>query len=98
MAALTALQEREQISLAVTRNGALKRGDKWFLASSRWWREWSEFVDFEETGRLPGERPRPGPIDNSPLLEDGKLRRSLVEDHVRLQDHASVLCFLTLFS
>lgn len=83
MAALTALQEREQISLCVTRNGALKRGDKWFLLANRWWLEWVAHVDFEETGRLPGDARRPGPIDNSPLLENGQLRKGIVEDQVR---------------
>lgn len=83
MSALTALQEREQISLTITRNGALRRGDKWFLLANRWWLEWVAYVDFEETGRIPGDARRPGPIDNSPLLEGGQLRKGIVEDQVR---------------
>lgn len=82
--ALTPQQEREQLNLAVTRGAALKKGEKWYLVAMRWWNEWSEFVDFEETGTMPaGTRPRPGPIDNSSLTVGDTLKIALVEDQVR---------------
>mmetsp|Transcript_68805 Transcript_68805/g.191981 ORF Transcript_68805/g.191981 Transcript_68805/m.191981 type:complete len:1156 (-) Transcript_68805:1192-4659(-) len=60
-------------------NGSLKAGQNYFLVSSRWWRQWKQYTT--RGGQ------RPGPIDNSSLLQDSlddtsdtvTLRRGVME-------------------
>ncbi|GKV04041.1 hypothetical protein SLEP1_g16256 [Rubroshorea leprosula] len=73
----------------------LKEGNLYYLISTRWFRKWEKYVGID-TGELDAQRldvvpseatDRPGPIDNSDIIESGsgsggnelQLRRMLVE-------------------
>jgi hypothetical protein len=53
-------------------------GDAWFLINAKWWQLWKDFVHYDgESGDPNGQKP--GSIDNTDLLENGKLRPNMLE-------------------
>ena len=60
----------------------LQTGQKWFLVHIRWFKQWMRFVGDDSWDRASAgkEVARPGPIDNSNLLEHHKLRRHQVNE------------------
>jgi ubiquitin carboxyl-terminal hydrolase 4/11/15 len=57
-----------------------KKGDSFFLISQKWWNQWKMFVNFDDAEDGPKEPPpKPNPIDNTDLLENGDLKRNLTE-------------------
>ncbi|MQM01060.1 hypothetical protein Taro_033808 [Colocasia esculenta] len=50
-----------------------KKGDSYYLVSSRWWNEWEDYVGLQESPQISNDVSfhiprRPGRIDNSELL------------------------------
>jgi len=64
-APLSPKEEKEKIKelLAVK----MKEGQEWCVIDFKWYFMWQQYVDFEGEGE--GDGQRPGPMDNSSLLE-----------------------------
>ncbi|KAK8915991.1 Ubiquitin carboxyl-terminal hydrolase 9 [Platanthera zijinensis] len=73
-------EEREKIKELTRDSDNLKEGDTLYVISARWWRNWEEYVKFDETevsilsnhssnGALQNHC-RPGQIENSELVSD----------------------------
>ena len=60
----------------------LHSGEKWYLVHIRWFKQWKRFVGYDnwDKSQAGEEVARPGPIDNSILLDNGKLRRHQVDE------------------
>ena len=60
----------------------LQTGQKWFLVHIRWFKQWKRFVGYDNWDRASAgdEVARPGPIDNTSLLDSHKLRRHQVDE------------------
>jgi ubiquitin carboxyl-terminal hydrolase 4/11/15 len=57
-----------------------KKGDSFFLISQKWWNMWKLYVNYDDTGDISnGPPPKPSSIDNTDLLENGELKRNLIE-------------------
>jgi ubiquitin carboxyl-terminal hydrolase 4/11/15 len=57
-----------------------KPGDSFFLISQKWWDMWKTYVNFDDAEDTSKHSIlRPGPIDNTDLLENGELKRNLME-------------------
>lgn len=46
----------------------LHSGDIWYALSSRWWKQWKDYVNYDGWNHSP--KPRPPPIDNSDLISE----------------------------
>ena len=59
-------------------NLALQDGQSWYLIHIRWFKQWKKYVGYDNWDRSDAGNvlAKPGPIDNTPLLEDGKLKRT----------------------
>ncbi|KAF3580630.1 hypothetical protein DY000_02035358 [Brassica cretica] len=72
-------EEEKRIVSELTTN--LNEGDSYFVISKRWYTSWQKYI-----APIGGGAPRPGPIDNSDIIDDTtsdgdpQLRRYLVED------------------
>ncbi|XP_023205908.1 ubiquitin carboxyl-terminal hydrolase 15 isoform X2 [Xiphophorus maculatus] len=51
----------------------LRKGDTWYLADSRWFKQWKKYVGFDSWDKyqMGDQNVYPGPVDNSGLLKDG---------------------------
>ncbi|XP_052064365.1 uncharacterized protein LOC127704371 [Mytilus californianus] len=62
----------------------LKKGDKWYLLATSWFKSWKVYVEYESWDVLNfgQKKAHPGPIDNLPLIDDytGKLREHLIDE------------------
>ncbi|CAF2125121.1 unnamed protein product [Brassica napus] len=77
-------EERRIVSELTTESeDNLKEGNLYFVISKRWYARWEKYVEQPTTNGC--ESPRPGPIENSDIIEnttssdDPQLRRLLVE-------------------
>lgn len=74
--------EKEEISGYMKRE--LKRGDIWYLVDAKWFKQWKKYVGFDDWDKtFMGEKDVfPGPVDNSPLLKEGKeeLKDHLIDE------------------
>ena len=50
----------------------LMKGQEWYLIHIRWFNQWKRYAGEEAI--------KPGPIDNTPLLDNGRLRRRQVDE------------------
>ena len=73
-------QQREEIRSLL--NTVLVKGQKWCLIHMRWYRRWKQYVGYDscDISRVGEEAAYPGPIDNTDLVENDKLRRYQVDD------------------
>ncbi|CAC5415311.1 Ubiquitin carboxyl-terminal hydrolase 4,Ubiquitin carboxyl-terminal hydrolase 15 [Mytilus coruscus] len=62
----------------------LKKGDKWYLLATSWFKPWKVYVGYESWHAFNAgqQEAHPGPIDNLPLIDDytGKLREHLIDE------------------
>lgn len=61
----------------------LEKDDIWYLIDNKWFKQWKKYVGYDTWDRDPGigeETTHPGPIDNAPLLKDGKCGD--IKDHL----------------
>ncbi|KAI6649306.1 Ubiquitin carboxyl-terminal hydrolase 4 isoform X2 [Oopsacas minuta] len=60
----------------------LLSGQKWYLIHIRWFKQWKRYVGYDNWDKSSAgeEVGRPGPIDNTSLLEHAKLRRHQVDE------------------
>ena len=60
----------------------LHSGQKWYLVHIRWFKQWKRYVGYDnwDKSNAGEEVARPGPIDNTSLLDHGKLRRHQVDE------------------
>uniref|UniRef100_A0A1J3K0G5 Ubiquitin carboxyl-terminal hydrolase n=1 Tax=Noccaea caerulescens TaxID=107243 RepID=A0A1J3K0G5_NOCCA len=82
-------EERRVVSdLTTESEDNLKEGNLYFVISKRWYTSWQKYVEQpanECSSGKPSEAPRPGPIENHDIIENGndtsdpQLRRLLVE-------------------
>ena len=63
-------------------NTVLVEGHKWCLIHMRWYRRWKQYVGYDNWNRSRAgeEAAYPGPIDNTYLIENDKLRRHQVDE------------------
>ena len=74
------LQQREEIRPLL--NTVLVKGHMWCLIHMRWYKRWQQYVGYDSWDRsIAGEEAAyPGPIDNTDLIENDKLRRHQVDE------------------
>ena len=60
----------------------LMKGQEWYLIHIRWFKQWKRYVGYDnwDKSNAGEEAIKPGPIDNTPLLDHGRLRRQLVDE------------------
>ena len=64
-------------------NRVLIIGEAWYLIHIRWFKQWKSYVGYDDWDKSQAgkEANKPGPIDNTPLLDcNGKLGREQVEE------------------
>ena len=73
-------QQRTEIHSLLSR--PFQDGQSWYLIHIRWFKQWKRFVGYDNRDRASaGDKvAKPGPIDNIPLIERGKLRRHQVDE------------------
>lgn len=62
----------------------MKVGQIWYVVSSRWWKQWKDYVAYDWYSSIDQNRPKPPPIDNSNLLEEGdedKIKKNCMENY-----------------
>jgi len=83
-----ALKERRSIRELQRQHYSPQKDEAWCIIDAKWFRSWKEFTSYDAKSEDAGEpigtsaSSRPGPIDNSHLLEEGSqsLRRSLIQN------------------
>ena len=73
------VQKREIHSLL---SRAFVKGETWYLIHIRWFKQWKRYVGYDDCDKSHAgdEAIKPGPIDNTPLLDcNGKLRTHQVD-------------------
>ena len=57
-------------------------GNSWYLIEIRWYRQWKRYVGYDDwdTSDAGNEAKKPAAIDNTSLLDNGKLKRHKVDD------------------
>ncbi|XP_052067205.1 ubiquitin carboxyl-terminal hydrolase 15-like [Mytilus californianus] len=62
----------------------LKKGDRWYLLDTKWFKQWKQYVNYEAWDALIAgqQEAHPGPIDNLPLIDDstGRLKEHLIDE------------------
>lgn len=60
---------------------SLKKGDWWYLIPYKWWSAWKNSVHYDEEEELSSssEDVQIEPLDNSFLMENGKLKQGLMD-------------------
>ena len=60
----------------------LVRDEVWYLIEIRWYRQWKRYVGYDDwdTSDAGNEAKKPAAIDNTSLLDNGKLKRHKTED------------------
>ena len=60
----------------------LMKGQKWYLIHIRWFKQWKRYVGYDnwDKSNAGEEAIKPGHIDNTPLLDHGRLRRHQVDE------------------
>ena len=63
-------------------SGPLREGEYWYLISFWWFRRWRRYVGYDKWNKSNAGSVliKPGPIDNTSLLDQGKLRRQQVDE------------------
>ncbi|XP_028680996.1 ubiquitin carboxyl-terminal hydrolase 4 [Erpetoichthys calabaricus] len=77
--------ESQKQTLATLLKTPLRKGDRWFLIDSRWFKQWKKYVGFDSWDMYNvGEHGLyPGPIDNSGLFSDPEtqtLKEHLIDE------------------
>ncbi|XP_076078231.1 ubiquitin carboxyl-terminal hydrolase 15-like isoform X1 [Mytilus galloprovincialis] len=77
-----ALLENQKSELKELLKKPLKRDDKWFLLDTKWFKQWKKYVGYEswDAFNVGQSEANPGPVDNSPLVEEGKLKEHLIDE------------------
>ena len=78
---LTSYEEQKQEILPLL-SIPLKKGQEWYLIHIRWFKQWKRYVGYDnwDKSNAGKEVAKPGLIDNTPLLDHGRLRRHQVDE------------------
>ena len=73
-------QQKQEIHTLLCR--PLQDRDFWYLINITWYKQWKRYVGYDnwDMSNAGEEVINPGPIDNTSLLDQGKLRRHLVDE------------------
>ena len=73
-------QQKQEIHTLLCR--PLQDRDFWYLINITWYKQWKRYVGYDnwDMSNAGEEVINPGPIDNTSLLDQGKLRRDLVDE------------------
>ncbi|XP_033882743.3 ubiquitin carboxyl-terminal hydrolase 15 isoform X2 [Acipenser ruthenus] len=77
--------ETQRAEIAALLKTQLRKGETWYLADSRWFKQWKKYVGFDSWDKyqMGDQNVYPGPIDNSGLLKDGdsqSLKEHLIDE------------------
>ncbi|KAK6482428.1 ubiquitin carboxyl-terminal hydrolase 15-like isoform X1 [Huso huso] len=77
--------ETQRAEIAALLKTQLRKGETWYLADSRWFKQWKKYVGFDNWDKyqMGDQNVYPGPIDNSGLLKDGdslSLKEHLIDE------------------
>ena len=86
------LQQKQEITFI---DVPLQKGEHYLIAT-RWFKQWKRYVGYDDCHMSKTRDARPGPIDNTSLLDQGKLRRGQVDgiDYELVQKKLGVSCCL----
>jgi hypothetical protein len=64
-------------------------GDTWFILSAHWWVQWKGYTNYSEHNEKVKPNRRPGPIDNTPIL-DPKAANQLQDELLEGDDYIAM--------